>query len=202
MDPKPKAMKPPSKLLTDYYGALFFLMVLIFVLASFILLKPKLDDIKATNAQTTTQLEAVNRETAYLTSLDQSVAAAQTIPAETLAKVDRALPREQQIPELLVLFGDTADRDGVKITNVSFSDGALGQAATSSVSELTVNMTVTAQNYPQIKKYIRDLEVSLRLLDVVGINVSTQGTQSAYALQMKTYTYSPAAKTAATPVQR
>lgn len=202
MDPKPKALKPPSKLLTDYYGALFFLMVLVFALAAFIVLKPKLDDVKATNAQTTVQLEAVNRETAYLTSLDQSISAAQTIPAETLTKVDRALPREQGIPELLVLFGDTADRDGVKITNVSFSDVALGRAATSSVSELLINMSVTAENYPQIKKYIRDLEVSLRLLDIVGINVSTQGTQSAYALQLKTYTYSPLAKVAATPAQR
>ena len=202
MDPKPKAQKPPSKLLTDYYGVLFLLMVLIFVSAAFIVLKPKLDDLKATNAETTARLEELNRDSAYLSSLDQSIAAAQTIPAETLAKVDRALPREQQIPELLVLFGDTADRDGVKITNVSFSDPSLGHAATSTVSELIVNMTVTAENYPQIKKYIRDLEVSLRLLDIVGINVSTQGTQSAYALQLKTYTYSPPAKVAATPTQR
>ncbi|MEO5927917.1 MAG: type 4a pilus biogenesis protein PilO [Patescibacteria group bacterium] len=201
MEQKTKKPKQPSRLLTDYYGAVFFLMVLIFVLSAFIVLKPKLDGVKATNAQTVSTLETLAREKVYLESLDQSIAAAQTIPAETLTKVDQALPREQGIPELLVLFGDTADRDSVKITSVSFSDSS-NKVSTSSVSELLVNMTVTAENYPQIKKYIRDLEVSLRLLDIVGINVSTQGTQSAYALQMKTYTYTPAAKVTATPSQR
>lgn len=202
MEQKPKALKPPSKLLTDYYGALFFLMVLIFVLTAFIVLKPKLDNLKATNAETTATLAALENETTYLTSLDQSVAAAQSIPTETLTKVDRALPREQGIPELLVLFSDTADRDGVKVGNVSFSDPIAGRATTSTINELLINMTVTAQNYPQIKKYIRDLEVSLRILDIVGINVSTQGDSSAYALQLKTYTYSSPGKVAATPSQR
>ncbi|MFA5935699.1 MAG: type 4a pilus biogenesis protein PilO [Patescibacteria group bacterium] len=203
MDIKKTAPKPPSRLLTDYYGAVFFFMVLIFLLAATVVLKPMLDDVKATNAQVVSTLAALDNETAYVNSLDQSISAAQTIPPNILEKVDQAMPRKQEIPELLVLFGTTADRDGVKIANVSFADAA-GRVTTSSVGELTINMTVMAENYPQIKKFIRDLEASLRILDIDGINVSTQGTEgaeSAYALQMKTYMYSPR-PTGATPIQR
>jgi Tfp pilus assembly protein PilO len=195
--------KPTSRLLTDYYGALFFCMVLIFLLASAIVLKPMLDGVKTTNAQVASTLAELNGETTYVNSLDQSISAAQTIPSTVLDKVDRALPRRQEIPQLLVLFGATGERDGVKISNVSFAESDLASraTATSSVSELTINMTVIAQNYPQIKKFIRDLEASLRILDIVGINVSSQGAESAYALQLKTYMYTPKV-TAATPAQR
>lgn len=205
MDPKPPAPKPPSKLFTEYYGSVFFLMILAFLVIALVVLKPKLDEVKAVNADIASTLQVLDGERNYLNSLEQSISAAQNIAPVVLDQVDRALPREQGIPELLVLFGNTADRDGVKISNVTFADssGVPGaRSATSSVSELAVNMTVTAENYPQIKKFIRDLEVSLRLLDIIGINVSTQGKGSAYALQMKTYVYTPATKPSPTPTQR
>jgi Tfp pilus assembly protein PilO len=192
--------KQPSRLLTEYYGALFFCMVLVFILSAVIVLKPMLDDIKATNAQVVSTLTALDNEIVYANSLDQSISAAQVISPDVLSKVDRALPRRQGIPELLVLFQRTSERDGVQISNVSFSEPTT--AATTTVSELLINMTVTAQNYPQIKTFIRDLEASLRLLDIVGINVSTQGESSAYALQLKTYTYREPVRSAGTPAQR
>jgi len=191
MQTKPLVAKRPSKLLTEYYGSLFFLMVLLFLLAAFVVLKPMLDDVKAANAQVASTLESLANENTYLNSLDQSIAAAQSIPADALRKVDRALPRKQGIPELLVLFSSTGDRDRVKISSITFADAAPGRVTTSTVSELTVNLTVVAPGYPDIKKFLRDLESSLRIMDVIGINVSTQGTESAYALQLKTYAYAP-----------
>lgn len=197
-------LKPTSRLLTEYYGSLFFLMVLLFLGAALLVLKPKLDEVKTTNAQTASMVETLADERQYLNSLEQSISAAATITPAVLDQVDRALPRDQGVPELLVLFGETGQRHGVKISNLSFAETATAavRASTSSVSELSINVTVTAQNYPQIKKFIRDLEVSLRLLDIVGINVSTQGTESAYALQMKTYVYTPNIKVTPTPTQR
>ncbi len=198
--------KPPSKLLTDYYGSLFFCLVLIFIGASFFVLKPKLDEVKTTNAQISTSLQQLQQNHEYLNSLEQSINAAQTIAPDVLHRVDQALPREQQIPQLLLLLSETADRDGVKLPSVSFSDTSLAvHSATSSITELGINLTATAQNYPQIKKYIRDLEVSLRLLDITGINVSisnASGKETAYSLQMKTYIYTPPASRPSTPAQR
>lgn len=188
MDTPTPAVKKPSKLFTEYYGSVFMLMVLTFLVITALILKPKLDDVKTTNAQITSVLGNLENERGYLNSLEQSISAAKTISPTVLEQVDRALPRAQGVPELLVLFGETSDRDGVKISSVTFSDTAFG-GSTSTVKELNVNLLVTAQNYPQIKKFIRDLEVSLRLLDITGINVTTQDKDSAYALQLKTYVY-------------
>lgn len=192
--------QPSSRLLTDYYGVLFFSMVLVFVLSAVIVLKPMLDEVKATNASVRSTLAALDDETAYANSLETSIAAAQVISPEVLEKVDRALPRGQEIPGLLVLFERVSSRDDVQISNVSFSEPT--NPATTTVSELSINMTVTAADYPHMKKFIRDLEASLRLLDVVGITVATQGESSAYALQLKTYVYREAQRLSGTPTQR
>lgn len=204
MAEKPAA-KRPSKILGEYYGSVFFVLVLAFLGAAALVLKPMLDAVKDANARTSTGVQTLENEQRYLDSLDRSISAAENIPASVLSQVDRALPREPGIPELLVLLGDTATRDGVKVTNVSFSEesAATQQArATSTVAEIGVNLSVTAVNYPQIKRFLRDMESSLRILDVTGINVSMRGGESAYAILMKTYVYMPPRATRPTPVQR
>lgn len=205
MDEKKPVVKRPSKILGEYYGSVFFVLTLAFLGAAVLVLKPMLDSVKEANARTEMGLQTLANEQGYLDSLDRSISAAENIPATVLTQVDRALPREPGIPELLVLLGDTAAKDGVQVTNVSFSEeSAAAQQArtTSTVAEIGINLSVTAQNYPQIKRFLRDLESSLRILDVTGINVSTRGTESSYAILLKTYVYMPPRSTRATPVQR
>ncbi len=192
--PTPPAKKP-SKLLARYYGTMFFLLILAFVGVAAFVLKPMLDMVKETNAQVTADLATLQGDRTYLESLDTSISAAQNIPSTVLGQVDRALPDQTQIPELLVLFGDIGDREGVKVNSVSFSEesaSARQQRATSTISDVTVNLAVTAPNYFQIKRFLSDIEASLRILDVTGINVSTRGGgEASYAILLKTYVYSP-----------
>jgi Tfp pilus assembly protein PilO len=205
MDEKKPATKRPSKILGEYYGSIFFLLTLAFLGAAVLVLKPMLDSVKSTNAQVTASLRTLENDRTYLASLDSSVSAAQNIPGAVLDQVSRALPREAGIPELLVLLGDTATRDGVQLANVSFSEESASARlarTTSTVAEIGINLSVAAQNYPQIKRFLRDLESSLRILDVTGINVSTRGAESSYAILLKTYMYMPPRTTAATPLQR
>ncbi|MBU1907725.1 type 4a pilus biogenesis protein PilO, partial [Patescibacteria group bacterium] len=137
-------------------------------------------------------------------SLEGSVAAAGAISPAVLDKVDSAMPREAEIPELLVLFSSAAERDNVKIMNVNFAEARTAKAArplasaTSSVSGITINMSVAAINYPQIKRFLKNIERSLRIMDIEGINVASRGEESVYAIQLKTYVYAPATG-AATP---
>jgi len=205
MDTKPK-VKRQSSLLVRYYGTLFFLMILAFIGVTALVLKPMLDAVNETNAQVTASIATLDGDKAYLNSLDTSVAAAQNIPTTVLDQVDRALPTDPQIPELLVLFGDAADRDGVQVTNVSFSEESAAtrsQQATSTVSKVGVNLSVTSPNYFQIKRFLSDLEASLRILDVTGINVSSRGgAGAAYAILLNTYVYTPPASARPTPQQR
>ncbi|MBU0540135.1 hypothetical protein KKF59_04360, partial [Patescibacteria group bacterium] len=105
--------KHPSKLLTEYYSSLFFLLILLFLGASIFVIKPKLDEVKQTNAAIASSLDKLSSETVYLNSLEGSVAAAGAISPAVLDKVDSAMPREAEIPELLVLFSSAAERDNV-----------------------------------------------------------------------------------------
>lgn len=201
----PPAPKRPSKILGEYYGSIFFLIILAFLAVTALVLKPKLDVVKGTNAEVTTQLQSLDDSRAHLDSLERSVSAAQSIPAAVLGQVDRALPRETGVPELLVLFGDTATRDGVKISNISFAEepASSRQARpTSTTAEVAINLSVSAPNYGQIKRFLRHIETSLRIIDITGINVSTQGAESAYAIVLKTYVYVPPRAVASTPEQR
>jgi len=190
--------KHPSKLLTEYYSSLFFLLILLFLGASIFVIKPKLDEVKQTNAAIASSLDKLSSETVYLNSLEGSVAAAGAISPAVLDKVDSAMPREAEIPELLVLFSSAAERDNVKIMNVNFAEARTAKAArplasaTSSVSGITINMSVAAINYPQIKRFLKNIERSLRIMDIEGINVASQGEESVYAIQLKTYVYAPA----------
>lgn len=188
-----------SRWLATYYGSMFFCLVLVGLGMAFFIIKPKIDVFKLQNADVAAAVETLQTEQAYVNSLEQSIAAAQTIVPDVLRQVDEALPREQRIPELLVLFGKVADRNQVKISNIAFADAVSApKSTTSSIRELSINMTVVAENYPRIKKFIRDLETSLRILDVVAINVSSQGEEAAYALQLRAYSYAPSAKNAPT----
>jgi Tfp pilus assembly protein PilO len=202
---QPEKVKKPSKILGEYYGSLFFVMIIAFLGVAYFVLKPMLDEVKMTNGEITTTLQTLEGNRSYLNSLESSISAAQSITPEILGQVDRALPRESEIPELLVLFGGISERDGVKIGNISFSEessAARLARPSSTVSEITINLSVTAKNYPQIKRFLEDVQSSLRIVDVTGINVSSQGEESAYAILMKTYTYVPGRQAVPTPVQR
>ncbi|MCI0479884.1 hypothetical protein L0Y59_05040 [Candidatus Uhrbacteria bacterium] len=186
------ATKRPSKILGEYYGSLFLLIIIAFLAATAFVLKPMLDTVKATNVEVTVELDRLEASQAYLDSLERSIAAAQGISPDVLQRVDRLLPRETGIPELLVLFGETAKRNNVQISNLSFSeesDSARLLRPLSTVSEVTINVNVGAMNYAEFKRFLRDLETSLRLFDVSAVNFSSTGGDTGYALLLKTYVY-------------
>lgn len=202
---EPKAPKGPSKFFSEYYGAAFLFLIAVFVAAAFFVLRPVLDDIKQTNAQTESQIETINRQRSYLASLQQSVAAAQTIPATTLDQVGRALPDDPNLPSLLVQFGSAATRNNVRIDTLNFSQASNVTAAQNAakpavaanpqVRPLDISMTLHAFNYFDVKRFLSDLESSLRLMDVLGITANGAGNQVTYTLQMRTYTFVPSGTT-------
>lgn len=175
------------------------MLLLVFLAVVAFVLKPMLDRVKETNAKVGSSLQLLDREQRYLNSLEQSIAAAQNISPEVLSQVDRAMPRSAEIPELLVLFSTAAQRDGIRITNVTFSEpttppaqrrtGAASRTtnATSSAAEVQATLSVTAPSYPQIKRFFHDIEGSLRILDVVGLTAAARGDQPSYVIQAKAY---------------
>lgn len=194
MNPTPKTSKP-SKVFTEYYGSIFFVMVALFLATAGIVLKPMLDTVKQANADIAQGLARVDREQAYLDSLQQSIAAAQHITPAVLERVDRAVPRQTNIPELLVMFSDAAKRDNVQIGNITFTEPATAKApakkgaTTSTIRELPITLTVNAPGYQMVKRFLRDVERSLRLIDITGLSVTAREGGTSYVIQAKAYVF-------------
>lgn len=191
--PQPEKSASPSKFFTEYYGASFLLLIVVFVAVALFFLRPIIDDIKRINAETLAELTTVQNERMYLESLNTSIGAAQNISPDVLDRVTQALPTEANVPSLLVQFGSAAYANGIKIESLSFSENKAPPKAapgTQSAPILPVDVTllIKASNYFDIKRFLSDLETSLRIIDVQGM-ATGGGKELSFNLQLRTYVF-------------
>ena len=201
-----KTEKAPSLLFTNYYAAVMLLVIGGFFAAAFFVLRPMVLDIKDVNAQTDSQLLRLAEQRNYLASLDQSVSAAQSIDQASLDKVSRALPDQTDAPALLMQLSAAAARNSIQIGTIQFGDvqlpqpGPGGRIATSTGAlPSDVSLSVHAQTYSDVKRFLADVESSLRLLDVTGMTLGSVDAAGAmtYQIQMRTYQFRPVKPAAA-----
>ena len=201
--PAEQTERPPSKLFTDYYALVIVALLAVFVAAAFFVLQPRILGVKETNAQTQSTLVTTKQQRTYLTSLEQSVAAAQSIPADSLERVSESMPYQIDQPALLMQFSAAAARNGIQISSITFAPphtlsttpilpGSPVQGG--SVSTIGIQLSVTGQSYLAMKRFLADIETSLRLMDILSISAgSSAGGESkgvSYQLQLQTYVYS------------
>ncbi|HPN15277.1 MAG TPA: type 4a pilus biogenesis protein PilO [bacterium] len=193
-DKKTPAVKTPSKLFTDYYGTIFLLLIALYVAAGFFVIKPKIDYNKQVEVDTLALRQEIENERFYFDGLSRSVAAAQAISPEVLDRVDKALPREVSVPELLVILSGAARISQVELNNLIFENSSAAVPGTKGPLPLNITMSVGANNYLEVKNFLRVLENSLRIFDVQNINVTGLDQEKTnFSLQLKTYYY-PAVK--------
>ncbi len=200
----PAVTSPSVRFFSEYYVVSFLFIIVAFIGGAFLILRPMIETIKETNAQTASRILTIDQERVYVGSLEQSVAAAQSIPSTTLDQVNRALPRDARTPELLVQFGAAAARNQLRIDSIGFnvthssSAGADTKTAASSlIAPLDITIAIHAHNYFDMKRFLTDIETSLRLIDVTGMTTSGVGTDLTYTLQLRTYSFVPPVRTAA-----
>ncbi|MBP9864738.1 type 4a pilus biogenesis protein PilO [Patescibacteria group bacterium] len=200
----PVTSKAPvgSRFFSEYYVVSFLFLIVAFIGAAFLVLRPLIESIKETNAQTEMQLATIEQERSYFASLEQSVAAAQSIPLTTLDQVNRALPRDTRMPELLVQFGAAAARNQLRIDSISFNPTHTSSAVKDSkattanlIAPMDITLAIHARNYFDMKRFLTDVETSLRLIDVMGMTTSGVGSDLTYTLQLRTYSFTKPART-------
>lgn len=187
-------IKKPSKIFTDYYGSLFLLLIAVYVVLGFFVIKPKIDANKDLNYQIMSTQQTSDNDRLYFDSLSRSVAAAKSIDSEVLKKVDLALPRTAGIPDLLVQLSAAAELNGVALSNVVFenSSEAVATQTAGEVKIVNATLTVTAKDYVTLKKFLSTLETSLRIFDVQTVTISGFGEDGvSFSVQLKSYYYPP-----------
>ncbi len=195
---KGKKKKEPSKLFVHYYGSVFLLLIAGFVAAGYFLLSPLITEFKEVNETIGTKLTEVDDARAFLESLDLSIQAAESIPEDTLMRVDEALPRDVGIPKLLKTIAEIATEYNVEVSSVQFAPGAAAkkeEGATRSpyrgmeLSPIDINLTVDAPGYQVTRAFLEALETNVRVLDVNTISVTGEddGAMS-YTMTLTAYT--------------
>lgn len=200
----PSPSSEPSKFFTDYYAAAVLLLVILFLAGSLWVIRPPILLTKETNAQTLLRLQTLNQERAYLSSLQQSVIAAQSIPPTILDQVNQALPDDPNVPLILLQISSAAARHQLRVDSLAITSpprivSSLQNAVDRSIVPLEVTLGIRSHNYFDIKRFFADVESSLRLMDVIGITASGAGDELSYLIQLKTYAFaSPTKGSAAT----
>ncbi len=194
----------PSRFWVEYYISAVLLLIAAFVGVAYVIHRPMILNIKETNAETTQRLQTLERQRAFLVSLSQSIAASRAISPEALDQVNRALPSGAQIPLLLLEFGTSAAQRNVKIGSITFAEAmnarepastpraaSRGLVAVPVAIPIDISLTLNAQTYADVKRFLADIEASRRLMDVIGIAMSAGGAskETTYQIQLRTYMF-------------
>ena len=213
----PMKRKMPPAIFTHYYGIFFLLLVAAFLGGAYMLLVPRYMDMKSVANNTMSVVATLEEEQSYLDALNRSIQAAEAIPAEALVKVDEAIPRSKTgIPKLLVTMSAIAEASGVQLGNVEFSEGEAAAGMKSKrigLAPIQITTAVQADGYQEMRRFLSNLEKSLRLIDVNSINVTAATARDdasdaaserivfTYSLQLTAYTLASVAQAASTPLQ-
>lgn len=99
---------------------------------------------------------------------------------DQLERLKLVLPTGQDLPNLVAQLEGIAQKNKFQILTVDFVSGlennnALPPASASAKNApqlLNINLSLSAGNYEQLKSLVADIESSLRLLTITGINFS------------------------------
>jgi hypothetical protein len=192
--------KPPSRVWTDYYAAVFLLSMAGFIGLGSLLLRPLVLDYRRHAAAIQATAALVTDEQAYLQSVQGSISAAQAIPPETLARVDEALPREASIPKLLQAVALFAEKEDAHLSSVQFTapDNTPSMDSTTPRG-IDIGLSVELSGYVGFRGFLEGVEHSLRLFEMGGVSVSADAIGDAagssgptsYSFQLRTFFLPP-----------
>lgn len=171
-------------------GAIFFLYT-----------QPTYDSLEASRAQSDQYDQALSKA-AELQQLKQTLLSRyNAFNPNDLSKLQEMLPDQVDNIRLILDLDNMAEKYGMALQNVvvnspqSASPGAVGaiSAGGAKYDSLTLSFT-THGTYDQFKQFLTDLESSLRIVDLVTLDIQSGGTQQAgtepsftYNMQIKTY---------------
>lgn len=197
--PPAVTVKAPSRIWTDYYGAIFLLIVAVFIGVGTFVLRPLVINFRRLEGTIASTATLLQDEQGYLTSVEASISAAQSIPPETLANVDEALPHDADVPKLLQAVTLFAKKENVTLSSVQFTAPPADSLGNGNPQTIDINMTVSLAGYAGLRQFLDGVEHSLRIFDMgaisvtsgdVGGNAGAAG-DTAYSFEIHTYFLPP-----------
>lgn len=89
-------------------------------------------------------------------------------------KASYVLPSKEDVPELISQISALAKESEIAVSDINFSEPRVSKkTATQEYSVLKITMTAVG-SYENLKKFIKKLEVNIRIVDITSIDFSNQ----------------------------
>lgn len=158
---------------------------------------PQYQVVKGLSAQAAEYDDALSKAKELRTTRDQLLSKSNTFTTEDKQRLARAVPDNVDNIRLIIDINNIASRHGLALKSISVSEVSESSQARSALAvgnsgdplgSVTVAFTVAA-DYDTFNAFLRDLEHSLRIVDVESLEFDspTQGTQADYSLSIRTY---------------
>lgn len=173
--------------------------VLLALLGYVTLLGPKWDEIRSVGlndyAREQRRLEA---DKEYLAELAKLVAKYNAINQATVQQIEQIVPTDEQLPALFVQMEALAADAGMQLDSLTVTTTAAESIPTSSaLKTLNLEMQISGgARYSDVKVLLDTIEKSQRLLDVVSVSFTLEGTEivsieggegGVYVLSLRSY---------------
>lgn len=178
-----------SRMFSEYYGAMFFILITVFALAGYFLLYPLIQEFKQMNERTLSTLMEIDDAKKFLESVKTSIAAAEEISPDVFLKIDEALPKREDIPKLLKMFAEISSGHDISIGEIGFSKSTPNPSAPLSLLPIGVSLSVESAGYRAMRDFLHDLETNVRLLEVNSISVNSDESTGAFAYTLDMTSY-------------
>ena len=155
---------------------------------------PTYQNTKTLAAQNASYDEALTKSAELHKIRDELLAQRNSFSENDVARLQKVLPDNVDVIRLIISINNIALKNGLGLTNVSLGDVAKGKGAgsqavvsASPVGSVKVGFVVAA-SYANFISFLRDLEHSLRLVDIDKLEYHPdQSGSGTYQVEVRTY---------------
>lgn len=161
--------------------------------------KPTLEVISLKKAKLDEYNTVLNKVKEIKVKREDLEAKYQNISEDDLNKLDKMIPAQFVSEYFINDLNALSSRYGMKITEMTITvpnngEGSIddSQAATEKLKVITAKFTISGR-FDQLVSFLKDLETSLRIVDVIGLSIGGKDSSSKdsqilnYSLEVKTY---------------
>jgi Tfp pilus assembly protein PilO len=178
------------------------ILIVISIITFFYFIDPTYKEVKTLSAKSAQFDEALVRSRELQSVRDSLLSRYNTFSSENLNKIEKLLPDNVDNIRLILDLDGIASQYGIVVKNLSISGGTTSQnddesnggigevvAVESALGEIGLSFDVTT-SYENFKKFMRDLEQSLRIVDIKRLDIESQGSAGdllKFSLDIRTY---------------
>jgi len=181
--------------------ATIIICLLISLLLVFFLLWPEIQKYRDLNLSVKIKDIQIENQDKYFSQIKNKAEKLKSYEEE-ISKIDSALPDDPGIPSVLEFVVQTANENGMQLTEIANTSIASAQKATGNqatqepgvinnkLKEASIEFKILGE-YSALKNFIATLEKNARLIELNTINFSSEGTEKgalpSFLIKIKTY---------------